>query len=117
MKKKNLEALSDLTIAYSTDKNFVSTSQESEINTLPKSDQVVRVQLYSKLKGGKMLTRIYGVHGSDENLEELCRFIKNKCGTGGSVKEGEILIQGNHVEKIIGMLLQQGFKNTKRSGG
>ncbi len=117
MKKQSLNSLSDLSLAYSTDKNYAPPKTEFENPLIEKSNQIVRVQLSTKLKGGKTISRIYGLEETLPNLELLCKFIKNKCGAGGTIKDNEIIIQGNHVDKIIKILIEEGYRNTKRSGG
>lgn len=117
MKKKNLSSLQDLILAYSTNTNPTNDNSNEIESATEKLQQKVRVERYTKLKGGKSLSRIYGLTGSDSELNKLCKLIKQKCGLGGSVKNGEILIQGEQIEKIINILIEQGYKNTKRSGG
>ena len=117
MKNKIINSLDDLSLAYSTNKDFKPIESSSQFQEPSNQLQKVRVQLYSKLKGGKSLSRIYGLEANQITLEELCKFIKQKCGLGGSVKDGEILIQGDQVDKIIKILVEKGYKNTKRSGG
>ncbi len=103
---------------YSTDPNFVFNDGEEEaIETLPPQQQKLRVQLDRKQRKGKEVTLVTGFVGNEEDLEDLGKLLKNKCGAGGSAKEGEIIVQGNHVEKIIAMLIEMGYKNTKRIGG
>ena len=117
MKKRILNSLEGLSLAYSTNKDYKPEEVSTESENNSKSTQKVRVQLYSKLKAGKSVSRIYGLDERQNNLEELCKFIKQKCGLGGSVKDGEILIQGDQVDKIMKILIDKGYKNTKRSGG
>ncbi len=117
MSKKTLHSLQDLSLAYSTNKDIDLNSSAEPLPENPKHLQKVRVERYSKLKAGKSVCRIFGLDESLENLEKLCKQIKQKCGVGGSVKDGEILIQGDQVEKLIKILIDLGYKNTKRSGG
>lgn len=117
MNKKTLHSLEGLSLAYSTNKDFKPEETVESPEEIPKTSQKVRVQLFTKLKAGKSVTRIYGLDEKQETLDVLCKFIKQKCGLGGSVKDGEILIQGDQVEKIIKILIEKGYKNTKRSGG
>jgi len=80
-------------------------------------DDKVRVWLDRKRKGGKEVTVVQGIGRPDSQLKELASQLKAKCGVGGSAKDQEILIQGNKKEKVIGLLIEMGFKNTKGAGG
>ena len=102
---------------YSTDPNFKFEEEEEEIVTLPANQQKLRVQIDRKQRAGKEVSLITGFAGSEEDLESLCKILKTKCGVGGSAKDGEIIIQGNQAEKIMKILLELGYKNTKKSGG
>jgi translation initiation factor 1 len=84
---------------------------------LPSGQQDLRVWLEKNHRGGKTATVIKGFVGSDADLESLGKTLKTKCGTGGSAKEGEIIIQGDHRDKVLVLLLDQGYKNTKKAGG
>ncbi len=97
---------------YSTNPNFNASSEEDEPVTTP-SGQDLRIWLEKNHRGGKTASVIKGFVGRDEDLEALGKIIKSKCGTGGSVKEGEIIIQGDHREKILQILLQLGYKAKK----
>ncbi len=76
----------------------------------------LRVHL-DRLKASKLVSRITGLDSNPEYMADLCKTLKQKCGVGGSVKDGEILIQGDQVNKIVDYLHSIGFKNAKRSGG
>ncbi|MGB3197570.1 MAG: translation initiation factor [Saprospiraceae bacterium] len=119
MNKKNkpLNDLSQLNLAYSTNPNQSFDQEDDEVEISPKNKQKIRVRLDTRLRAGKTVTRIDGLEESDKVLEEMCKKFKQKCGVGGSVKEGEIMIQGDHVQKIIAELISLGYKDTKRSGG
>ena len=109
-------------IVYSTDlgslRNFFEDSEdESNESSTPKSKQQVRVTLDRKQRGGKEVTLIMGISESDEALKALGTFLKTKCGVGGAVKDGEIILQGDHREKVIKLLIEKGYTNTKRTGG
>ncbi|MDZ4823354.1 MAG: translation initiation factor [Flavobacteriales bacterium] len=101
-------------IVYSTNPNF---QQESGEHNKSSSDvpslQDLRVWLEKNHRGGKTATVIKGFDGSDANLNSLGKTLKQKCGTGGTVKDGEIIIQGDHREKIVALLLQLGYKAKK----
>jgi translation initiation factor 1 len=96
-------------LVYSTDPNFVPGSDEEETVTLPVSQQKLRIRLETKHRGGKAATVITGFIGRNEDLEDLSKKLKTHCGTGGSAKEGEIIIQGDQRPKVLGWLLQQGY--------
>ena len=99
---------------YSTDPNFnYQPEDQGSKETLPPQKQKLRLRLETKSRGGKAVTVVAGFVGTEEDLEELGKKIKNHCGTGGSVKNGEILIQGDQRQKIIGFLQKSGFKDVK----
>lgn len=106
-----------LGMVYSTDPNFqYQTDQEPEAETLSPSEQNLRVWLDRKQRAGKVVTLIKGFVGRDEDLQTLARLLKNKCGVGGSAKEGEILIQGDHRDRVVELLLKAGYQRTKKAG-
>jgi len=102
---------------YSTDPDFVFNDEEDQMETLPPQQQKLRVQVDRKQRAGKEVSLITGFIGTEEDLEALAKSLKTKCGVGGSAKDGEIIIQGNHVDKILKILVDSGYKNTKKSGG
>lgn len=92
-------------IVYSTNPDFnYQYEQEEEPNTLPPEKQNLRVILDSKQRAGKTVTLVEGFVGSEEHLKELAKLLKNKCGVGGSVKDGQIIIQGAFKDKILALL-------------
>jgi translation initiation factor 1 len=84
--------------------------EESESDTLPAEKQKLKVMIDRKNRAGKEVTLITGFVGATADLESLGKLLKNKCGTGGSVKDGQIIIQGNVVEKVKGILNSLGYK-------
>ncbi len=101
-------------IVYSTDPDFKMEEDFSEQETLDAAQQVLRVRLETKHRGGKAVTLITGFIGKEEDLENLGKQLKNHCGTGGSVKDGEMLIQGDQRDKILAFLLKIGYSKTKK---
>jgi len=108
---KSFESLGGL--VFSTNKNIDLSNQEDEIETPIPGQQDLRVWLEKNNRGGKVASVIKGFIGKQEDLEALGKTIKTKCGTGGSAKEGEIIIQGDHREKIVALLQQLGYKAKK----
>lgn len=99
---------------FSTDPNFKFEADETEQETLAAALQPLRIILDTKHRAGKAVTLIYGFKGSNSDLEELGKKLKNVCGTGGSVKDGEIIIQGDHREKVLQWLQKNGYKKASR---
>jgi translation initiation factor 1 len=106
-----------LDIVYSTNPDFnYSTASNEETETLPNNQQNLRVQLDKKNRGGKTVTLITGFVGTTSDMEALGKTLKSKCGVGGTAKDGEIVIQGDFVDKVLQLLIAAGYK-AKRSGG
>lgn len=104
-------------IVYSTNPDFVYKSDEpEEPETLPANKQDLRIMLDKKLKAGKKATLVTGFVGKEDDLADLAKKLKNLCAAGGSVTNGEILIQGDNRQKIMDYLIKNGYK-AKFSGG
>ncbi len=102
-------------IVYSTDPDLkISVDDEGEGETLPPKEQALRVRLDAKQRGGKMVTLIEGFSGKESDLEKLGKELKSYCGTGGAVKNNEILVQGDNREKVLQWLHKNGYSKTKR---
>ncbi len=103
-----------LGMVYSTNPDFeYDYGEEAEAETLPPSQQDLRVWRDSKGRGGKVVTIVRGFVGSSADLEELGRMLKRGCGVGGSTKDGEVIIQGDHRERITTLLLNAGYRCKK----
>ncbi|MCH2081465.1 MAG: translation initiation factor [Saprospiraceae bacterium] len=105
-------------IVFSTNPDFeYQYEEQEEQEEIPANQQKLRVMIDRKQRKGKEVTLITGFVGPDNELKDLAKFLKSKCGVGGSAKDGEIIIQGNHREKIVDLLLNKGYSNTKKAGG
>ncbi len=102
-------------IVYSTNPNF-QYEEEEHIETLPNNQQQLRVMLDKKQRAGKKVTLVTGFIGANEDLQQLGKKLKNLCGTGGSVKDNQVIIQGDFRERILQYLIKEGYK-AKFSGG
>jgi len=100
---------------YSTDPNFKFEEEEQEaVQTLLPEQQKLRVWLDTKQRAGKAVTLVTGFIGLPEDLEALGKKLKNFCGTGGSVKDGEAIIQGDQRDKVLQWLLKNDYKQSKK---
>lgn len=100
---------------FSTDPNFKFEQEpEQAEETLPANQQKLRVRLDTKQRAGKAVTLVENFVGKEEDAEDLGKKLKNFCGTGGSVKGLEIIVQGDQREKVLQWLIKSGYKNTKK---
>jgi translation initiation factor 1 len=106
---KNKKTRSD-GLVYSTDPNFNEEEEKAAESTLPPAKQQLWVMLDRKQRAGKVVTLIAGFKGRLEDLEALGKKLKAHCGSGGSVKDGEILVQGDHREKLTVYLRKDGYQ-------
>lgn len=99
-------------VVYSTNPDFQYTYEDDQpiVKTLPPQQQRLHVQLDRRQRGGKQVTLVTGFVGSDDDLAALGKELKTKCGVGGNTKDGEILIQGDHRERITALLQAAGYK-------
>ncbi|MBS2099240.1 translation initiation factor [Carboxylicivirga linearis] len=111
-KWKNLDG-----VVFSTNQDFDYQYNESEEQeTLNPSEQDLRVMLDKKQRGGKKVTLVTGFIGTNDDLKDLGKMLKSKCGVGGTAKDGEIIIQGDFRDKVVDLLKNDGYK-VKKSGG
>ena len=99
---------------YSTDPDFSFKQEQENIETLPPSQQKLKIRLETKHRAGKAVTLILDFIGKENDLEELGKNLKNYCGTGGSVKDGEIIIQGDQRDKVLQWMMKNGYKQSKK---
>ena len=117
MSKKNNDWKKRDGIVFSTADSFdYQVGGDESQETLPPTQQKLKVLLDKKSRAGKQVTLIEGFLGKEDDLKELGKLLKNKCGVGGSTKDGEILIQGDHRDKVVQVLIQAGY-GAKKVGG
>ena len=115
---KNNDWKDRLNVVYSTNPDFnYDMYDDQEQVTLDKSKQNLRVSLDRKNRGGKVVTLITGFVGTEYDQKELGKMLKSKCGVGGSAKDGEIIVQGDFKQKVIDLLIKEGYTKTKGVGG
>jgi translation initiation factor 1 len=104
-------------VVYSTNPDFqYNYEQNEEQVTLPPQQQDLRVEIDRKQRAGKEVTLVTGFIGATADLEALGKNLKQKCGVGGAVKDGQIIIQGNQLQKVMDFLIAQKYK-VKKIGG
>jgi len=100
---------------FSTDPNFQFNDENNEQQeTLQPAEQRLKVRMETKHRAGKAVTLVEGFIGKEDDIQQLGKQLKNYCGTGGSAKGGEIIIQGDQREKVLQWLIKNGYKNTKK---
>ena len=115
MSKKKINSSSPGGLVYSTNPDFkIETSENEDSETLPPGQQRIKVRLETKHRAGKAVTLVEGFIGTDMDKEALGKDLKTFCGTGGSVKEGEIIVQGDQRDKIVQWLQKNGFTLSKK---
>lgn len=110
----NIERKKRVGVVYSTNPDFeYSDNSLEEVETLPKNQQKLRLNMERAGRGGKTVTLVKGFVGSDEDINALCKLLKQKCGVGGSVKDGIIIIQGDHRQRLVEILKKENYTQTK----
>ena len=111
---KDVDRKKRVGVVYSTNTDFdYSEDTQDEAISLPKNQQKLRLYMERAGRGGKTVTIVKFFVGSDDDMVALCKLIKQKCGVGGSVKDGEIIIQGDHRERLLDILKKEGYTQTK----
>ena len=111
---KNIERKKRVGVVYSTNPDFsFSDNSEDEASTLPKNQQKLRLSMERAGRGGKTVTVVRGFVGTEKDMNALCKLLKQKCGVGGTVKDGELIIQGDHRERLAEILKKEGYTQTK----
>ncbi len=113
MSKKKINSLGGL--VYSTDPNFKLPDEKEEVQeTIESSQQKIKIRLDTKHRAGKAVTLVEGFTGTTADIEALGKKLKSFCGTGGSVKDGEIIVQGDNREKVLLWLQKNGYKSAMK---
>lgn len=99
---------------YSTNPDFNFEQEEEALETLPPAQQLLKIKLDTKQRAGKAVTLVTGFIGTQVDLEDLGKKLKNFCGTGGSAKDGEIIVQGDQREKVLQWLMKNGYVKAKK---
>ena len=112
--KKDVDRKKRVGVVYSTSPDFeYSEDVQKETPTLPKNQQKLRLNMERAGRGGKTVTLVKGFVGSEEDMNVLCKQLKQRCGVGGTVKDGEIIIQGDHRQRLIEILKKEGYTQVK----
>ena len=112
--KTEIDRKKRIGVVYSTNPDYeYSDDSQEEADTLPKNQQKLRLNMERAGRGGKTVTLVKGFVGSDKDINALSKLLKQKCGVGGSVKDGEIIIQGDHRQRLVDILKKEGYTQTK----
>ena len=112
--KTDIDRKKRVGVVFSTNPDYeYSDDSQEEADTLPKNQQKLRLNMERAGRGGKTVTLVKGFVGSDKDINALCKLLKQKCGVGGSVKDGEIIIQGDHRQRLVEILKKEGFCQAK----
>ena len=112
--KTDIDRKKRVGVVYSTNPDFeYSDDSQEETEILPNNQQRLRLSMERAGRGGKTVTLVKGFVGSEEDINALCKLLKQKCGVGGSVKDGEIMIQGDHRQQLVEILKNEGYTQTK----
>ena len=112
--KTEIDRKKRIGVVYSTNTDYeYSDDSQEEADTLPKNQQKLRLNMERAGRGGKTVTLVKGFVGSEEDITALSKLLKQKCGVGGSVKDGEIIIQGDHRQRLVEILKKEGFCQAK----
>ena len=112
--KTEIDRKKRIGVVYSTNPDYeYSDDSQEESDTLPKNQQKLRLNMERAGRGGKTVTLVKGFVGSEEDITALSKLLKQKCGVGGSVKDGEIIIQGDHRQRLVEILKKEGFCQAK----
>ncbi len=110
-KKKRID------VVYSTNQNYdYDYDNDSEEETIAKNEQLLYVSIDRKQRKGKSVTLVEGFIGTNDDLKDLGKILKSKCGVGGTAKDGEIMIQGDLKDKVFDLLIKEGYKAKKKGG-
>lgn len=111
---KNNDWKERLGVMYSTNPDYqYNTGDEEEAETVPKEKQLLRISLDKRNRGGKAVTLVTGFRGTADDLITLGKFLKVKCGVGGSAKDGEIIVQGDMRQKVLDILQKEGYTKSR----
>ena len=111
---KNNDWKERLNVVYSTNPDFSYETEDEELReTIAKEKQNLRVSIDKRNRGGKVVTLIAGFTGTEDDLKDLGKLLKTKCGVGGSAKDGEIIVQGDFKVKVAELLKKEGYIKTK----